>query len=213
MHNHSLLALLTILLELSLRVLVKTWVRDVLHLVGVHELWCHHLLLLLVHVLWHIHLLFAIVLTELLLTTGLQLLASMGERASGTIRTIPTTFVKLALHSFIIVSTVLEVSLEVLVSLRKAKLLLLYHSATTAITSRHLLRHSSLSLEVLLALEIASTSSVVAWHAVLLLLEATSHIVTLLIVASQVSTLRPIVIDWHSPHSCSFHVFRNWLEK
>ena len=170
MHNHSLLALLSILLELSLRVLVKTWVRDVLHLVGVHELRCHHLLLLLVHILWHIHLLFPIVLTKLLLTTGLQLLAPMGKRASGTIWTISSTFVKLALHSFVIVSTVLEVTLEVLVSLGEAILLLLYHSTTSTVTSWHLLRHSSLTLEVLLTLEVASTSSIVTWHAVLMLL-------------------------------------------
>ena len=213
LHNHSLLALLPILLKLSLRVLIKTWVLDVLHLVRIHELGCHHLLLLLVHILWHFHLLFAIVLTKLLLTTGLKLLASMGERTSGTVRTISATFVKLALHSFIIVSTVLEVTLEVLVSLGEAILLLLYHSTTSAITSWHLLRHSSLSLEVLLTLKVASASSVITWHAVLMLLKASSHIIPLLIVASQVSTLRPIIIDWHSPHSCSFHMFRNWLKK
>ena len=213
LHNHSLLALLPILLKLSLRVLIKTWVLDVLHLVRIHELGCHHLLLLLVHILWHFHLLFAIVLTKLLLTTGLKLLASMGERTSGTVRTISATFVKLALHGFIIVSTVLEVTLEVLVSLGEAILLLLYHSTTSAITSWHLLRHSSLSLEVLLTLKVASASSVITWHAVLMLLKASSHIIPLLIVASQVSTLRPIIIDWHSPHSCSFHMFRNWLKK
>ena len=213
LHNHSLLALLPILLKLSLRVLIKTWVLDVLHLVRIHELGCHHLLLLLVHILWHFHLLFAIILTKLLLTTGLKLLASMGERTSGTVRTISATFVKLALHSFIIVSTVLEVTLEVLVSLREAILLLLYHSTTSAVTSWHLLRHSSLSLEVLLTLKVASASSVITWHAVLMLLKASSHIIPLLIVASQVSTLRPIIIDWHSPHSCSFHMFRNWLKK
>ena len=213
LHNHSLLALLPILLKLSLRVLIKTWVLDVLHLVRIHELGCHHLLLLLVHILWHFHLLFAIVLTKLLLTTGLKLLASMGERTSGTVGTISATFVKLALHSFIIVSTVLEVTLEVLVSLGEAILLLLYHSTTSAITSWHLLRHSSLSLEVLLTLKVASASSVITWHAVLMLLKASSHIIPLLIVASQVSTLRPIIIDWHSPHSCSFHMFRNWLKK
>ena len=219
LHNHSLLALLPILLKLSLRVLIKTWVLNVLHLVGVHELGCHHLLLLLVHILWHFHLLFAIILTKLLLTTGLQLLTSMGERASGTIWTISTSFVKLALHSFIIVSTVLEVTLEVLVSLWKAILLLLYHSTTSAVTSWHLLGHSSLPLEVLLTLKIASASSVVTWHAILLLLKASSHILPRLIIASQVSVsaLRPIIIlviiiDWHSPHSCSFHMFRNWLK-
>ena len=213
LHNHSLLALLPILLKLSLRVLIKTWVLDVLHLVRIHELGCHHLLLLLVHILWHFHLLFAIVLTKLLLTTGLKLLASMGERTSGTVGTISATFVKLALHSFIIVSTVLEVTLEVLVSLGEAILLLLYHSTTSAVTSWHLLRHSSLSLEVLLTLKVASASSVITWHAVLMLLKASSHIIPLLIVASQVSALRPIIIDGHPPHSCSFHMFRNWLLK
>ena len=137
----------------------------------------------------------------------------MGERASSAIWTISTTFVKLALYRFVIVCTVLEVTLEVLVSLGEAILLLLYHSTTSTVTSWHLLRHSSLSLEVLLTLEIASTSSVVTWHAILMLLKASSHIIPLLIVASHVSTLRPVIIDWHSPHSCSFHMFRNWLEK
>ena len=141
-----------------------------MHLVGVHELGCHHLLLLLVHILRHFHLLFAIVLTKRLLATGLQLLASMSKRASGAIWTISASFVKLALHSFVIVSTVLEVTLEVLVSLGEAILLLLYHSSTSTVTSWHLLRHSSLSLEVLLTLEIASASTIVTWHAVLMLL-------------------------------------------
>ena len=137
----------------------------------------------------------------------------MGERASSAIWTISATFVKLALHSFVIVCTVLEVTLEVLVSLGEAILLLLYHSTTSTVTTWHLLRHSSLSLEVLLTLEVASTSSVVTWHAILMLLKASSHIIPLLIVASHISALRPVIIDWHSPHSCSFHMFRNWLEK
>ena len=143
----------------------------------------------------------------------------MGERASGTIRTVSSSFIKFALYSFIIVSTVLEVALEVLSSLAHKAILLEHHSvavASSAIATWHILLHASLiSLEILLALEITTTaSSIIAWHTILL--ETTTHVISLLIITPHVPTLRPVgvvVVDWHPSHCSSLHMLRNWLIK
>ena len=209
---------MSILIELGLSILVKAWILNVLHLVRIHVRWSHHLLLLVVHILRHIHFLFSSILIKLLLAALLQLLASMGERASGTIRTVSASFVKFTLHSFIIVSTILEVALEVLSTLAHKVILLEHHSiVASTVATRHILLHASLiSLEVLLALEVATTtSSLIARH---ILLETTTHVVSLLIIATHVlSTLWPllsiVVVDWHPSHCSSLHMLRNWLIK
>ena len=41
---------MSILIELSLSILVKAWILDVLHLIRIHVGWSHHLLLLVVHI-------------------------------------------------------------------------------------------------------------------------------------------------------------------
>ena len=218
LHQHSLRVSLSILIELSLCILVKAWILDVLHLIRIHVGWGHHLLLLVVHILRHIHFLFSSILIKLLRAALLQLLASMGERASGTIRTVSAPFVKFALHSLIIVSTILEVALEVLSTLAHKGILLEHHSIVTiasTVASRHILLHASLiPLVELLALEVATTtSSLIARH---ILLETTTHVVSLLILATHVlSTLWPlgVVIDRHPSHSSSLHMLRNWLNK
>ena len=209
---------MSILIELGLSILVKAWILNVLHLVRIHVRWSHHLLLLVVHILRHIHFLFSSILIKLLLAALLQLLTSMGERASGTIRTVSASFVKFTLHSFIIVSTILEVALKVLSTLAHKVILLEHHSIVTiasTVASGHILLHASLiSLEELLALEVASTtSSLIALH---ILLETTTHVVSLLIIATHVwSTLWPlsIVVNWHPSHCSSLHMLRNWLIK
>ena len=208
---------MSILIELSLCILVKAWILDVLHLIRIHVRWSHHLLLLVVHILRHIHFLFSSILIKLLRAALLQLLASMGERASGTIRTVSAPFVKFALDSFIIVSTILEVALEVLSTLVHKVILLEHHSiVASTVATRHILLHASLiPLVELLALEVATTtSSLIARH---ILLETTTHVVSLLILATHVlSALWPlggVVVDWHPSHCSSLHMLRNWLIK
>ena len=189
------LAFLPILVELGLGILVKTWVRNVLHLIWVHEGRGHHLLLLLVvDVLSHVHLLLAVVLPELLLAPDLELLASVGKRASCAVRTIASSLEELALDRLVVVGPILEVALEL--HALAVEVLLVHHLvAPSTIAPGHILLHSSLILVVLLTLEIAASSAVVA-HAVLLV--ATAH-VPLLVVAPHVSTLGSVV-DGHPSH-------------
>ena len=195
LHEHSLLAFLPILVELGLGILVKSWVRNILHLIWVHEGRGHHLLLLLVvHVLRHLHLLLAVVLPKLLLAPDLEFLASVGKRASCAVRTIASSLVELALDRLVVVGSILEVALEL--HALAVEVLLVHHLvAPSAIAPGHILLHSSLILVVLLTLEIAASSAVVA-HAVLLV--ATAH-VPLLVVAPHVSILGSVV-DGHPSH-------------
>lgn len=195
-HQHCLLTFLSVFVELSLSILVKVLVIDLWHLIGIHEIWRHHLLLLLVVHIWrYFHLLLAIILTKLLLAPHLEFLATVRERAPRAVRTIAPSLKEFALYCLVVVCPILEVALEL--HALAVEVLLEHHLISpSTVTSTHTLLHTSLILVKLLTLEITASPAVVA-HAVLL--EATAHIVPLLEVAAHVAALRPVA-DWHSPH-------------
>ena len=195
-HQHCLLTFLPILVELSLSILVIVLVIDLWHLIGIHERWRHHLLLLLaVHIWRYFHLLLAIILTKLLLAPHLEFLATVRERAPCAVRTIAPSLKEFALHCLVVVCSVLEVALEL--HALAVEVLLEHHLISpSTVTSTHTLLHTPLILVKLLTREITTSPAVVA-HAVLL--EATAHVIPLLEVATHIAALGPVV-DWHPPH-------------